>query len=304
MKPMRILLVFIALIAGGLAAFIATRENNQPDVVAANEVVRVVEEPKARILIASRALGLGQKLSSDDISWQEWPESAMREEFLVQNEEEDLLEELLGTPVRYEFFQGEPIRMSKLAPSKSGFLSAVLAEGMRAVSLSVTPESASGGFIVPNDRVDVVLSRSGSNFSETLLSNIRILAIGPQLGEIGTTSGDDNSQEPQAKVFETTQVATMELTPSQAEVLLNAGSAGRIALVLRSVNDFNKTTTEQAQNRSSAIQVVRYGNSSSVVSGTGAEDSVQALDDPTFVGTSVPSYDPNFATPEPTELLR
>lgn len=304
MKPMRILLVFVALIAGGLAAFLATRENNQPEVVAANEVVRVVEEPKARILIASRALGLGQKLTYDDISWQEWPESAMREEFIAQNDEEDLLEKLLGTPVRYEFFQGEPIRMSKLAPFKSGFLSAVLSEGMRAVSLSVTPESASGGFIVPNDRVDVVLSRSGSNFSETLLSNIRILAIGPQLGEIGTTSGDDNAQEPQAKVFETTQVATMELTPPQAEILLNAGSAGRIALVLRSVNDFNKTTTEQAQNRSSAIQVVRYGNSSSVVSGTGAEDNPQALDDSTFVGTSIPSYDPNYATSEPKELLR
>src|SRR5690606_3625979 len=132
----------------------------------------------------------------------------------------------------------EPIREAKLVHSDQGYLSAVITQGMRAVSIPVTPESASGGYIVPNDRVDVVLTRSGSAYSETILANVRVLAIGKRLGEVGTAAGPADPQEPSSQVFEGSQVATLELSPTQSETILNATSAGRLALVLRSVVDF------------------------------------------------------------------
>ncbi|MCD7058870.1 Flp pilus assembly protein CpaB [Pelagibacterium xiamenense] len=267
MKPARILLIVVALVAGGLAAFLATRGGDpEPQTV---EVTEVQQEPRVQVLVARSAIGLGQRVAADDVQWQDWPEGAVRPEYVTRTAVPDAPELLTGAVARFEIFAGEPIREAKLVNSDRGYMSAIIPEGMRAVSVPVTPESASGGFITPNDRVDVVLTRSGSRYSETILNNVRVLAIGARLGELGETGGGEDPDEPAGQRFAKDDIATLELTPHQAEVLLNATSAGRLALVLRSVADFNDPATGLATPGSAqaqAIKLIRHGNEQSVVS--------------------------------------
>ncbi len=265
MRPARILLIVVALVAGGLAAFLATR-GPSPEPTAPQEAAQVRTEPTVRVLVANTAIGLGQRLTANDVTWQDWPEGAVRPDYITSQMVPDAPTQISGAVARFEFFNGEPIREAKLVNSTQGYLSAVISEGMRAVSVGVTAESASGGFIVPNDRVDVVLTRSSSTYSETILSNVRVLAIGERLGEVGTTSGSGNPQEPSSQRFESSQIATLEMTPTQAEVILNSASAGRLALVLRSVVDFAETPSANG-GRSQAIRLIRYGNEQAIVSG-------------------------------------
>jgi pilus assembly protein CpaB len=266
MKPARILLIVVALVAGGLAAFLATRGGDAPAPQTV-EVTQIREEAKTKVLVATRAIGLGQRLTANDVSWQDWPQGAVRSEYITAELAPDAPAEVTGAVARFEFFPGEPIREAKLVSSEQGYLSAVITQGMRAVSIPVTPESASGGYIVPNDRVDVVLTRSGSAFSETILANVRVLAIGKRLGEVGPTAGTADPQEPSSQVFDGNQVATLELSPTQSETILNATSAGRLALVLRSVVDFAQRPSSE-QGRTQAVRLIRYGQTQAVMSGS------------------------------------
>lgn len=303
MKPARILLIVVALVAGGLAAFLATRGGDAPTPQTV-EVTQIQPEPRTQVLVATRAVGLGQRLTAGDVGWQDWPQGAVRGEYITSEQVPDAPAQVAGAVARFEFFPGEPIREAKLVRSDQGYLSAVITEGMRAVSIPVTPESASGGYIVPNDRVDVVLTRSGSSYSETILANVRVLAIGKRLGEVGTTASTADPQEPSSQVFDGNQVATLELTPTQAETILNATSAGRLALVLRSVVDFAETPSAQ-QGRTQAVRLIRYGQTQAVMAG-----SYQGSDPATQSGPSIsattaepgPASQPTPPASEPVEL--
>lgn len=267
MKPARILLIVVALVAGGLAAFLATRDGGDSDPQTV-EVTQVQQERRAQVLVANSAIGLGQRITAEDVAWQDWPEGAVRGDYITRKAVPDARDLMSGAVARFEIFAGEPIREAKLVNAGRGYMSAIIPEGMRAVSVPVTPESASGGFVNPNDRVDIVLTRSGSSQSQTILNNIRVLAIGARLGEMGETGVSEDPEEPSGQRFTKDDIATFELTPGQAEVLLNASSAGRLALVLRSVADFDDPNTGFAGSnaQAQAIKLIRYGNEQAVVS--------------------------------------
>jgi pilus assembly protein CpaB len=136
-------------------------------------------------------------------------------------------------------------------------MAAILPAGMRAISTEIDPKSAAGGFILPNDRVDVILTRrnrtSGGDqrVSDTLLHNVRVLAIG-QVIEIKKNENVANGK-----------TATLELTPEQAESLALASSMGEISLVLRSLSDARVTGEGNGEglnkNRRSSVTTLRYG---------------------------------------------
>src|SRR5690606_37371182 len=109
--------------------------------------------------------------------------------------------ELTDAVARFEFFPGEPIREAKLVRADQGYLSAVLSSGMRGVSVGVAAVSSAGGFVVPNDHVDVVLTTSTQTGqrSEVILSNVRVLAIGKRLGELGESGGDETASQASTK---------------------------------------------------------------------------------------------------------
>jgi len=270
MTPARIVLLLVALMAGGLAAYLATR--SRPPVVPAEQVVTEVvrEEGRTQILVASANIGVGQRLNDRVVRWQDWPQGAVQADYVSLQAMPDALTQLDGTVARFEFFAGEPIRAVKLVRAEQGYLSAVLAKGKRGVSIGVSANSASGGYIVPNDRVDVVLTRSGAGgeVSETILGNVKVLALGLRLGEVGTTGAPSNPDNPRTEVFSNETIATLELEPAQGELLINAAARGRLSLVLRSIADFAETA-EQARQRPSnqAIRVIRYGQESNVIAG-------------------------------------
>jgi pilus assembly protein CpaB len=144
-------------------------------------------------------------------------------------------------------------------------MAAILPTGMRAISTEISPETGAGGFILPNDRVDVILSKRDKNptrsgapdviNSEIILSNVRVLAI---------------DQAPKEKDGQNTVVGktvTLELKPEQAETLARARQAGTLALALRSITDVNmvenKTDDQAAPKQGDGVNVVRYGVPSS-----------------------------------------
>ena len=158
------------------------------------------------------------------------------------------------------FIAGEPIREQKLVKANgSGFMAAILPTGMRAISTEISPETGAGGFILPNDRVDVILSKREKNpdgrgsdvvQSEIILSNIRVLAI------------DQAPKEKEGVNSLVGRTVTLELKPEQAETLARARQSGTLSLALRSITDVNAAegrSEDQLQKRSESVNVVRYG---------------------------------------------
>jgi pilus assembly protein CpaB len=192
-----------------------------------------------KVLVATKAIGLGERLSSGAVAWQDWPQATVQSSYITDATTPDALTNISGNVARSEFVAGEPILDSKLVKTNEGFLSAVLAPGMRGVSVSVTADAASGGFIVPNDHVDVVMSRISDSVqqSQTVLTDVRVLAINSRLGQSGETGAPDPTSDAKSEIFSNTAIATLELNPIQSEIIVNATQAGKLSLVLRSLAD-------------------------------------------------------------------
>jgi len=265
MKPTRIVLLVVAIVAAGLAAYLATRGGNVPKTV--QEVVEV-EAPRTQILVAAEVIGVGQRLTPRVVQWQDWPESAVRPEYITISTIPDAPEQLTGTVARFEIFPGEPVLETKLVHADQGYLSAVLTKGMRAISLPVEVTSSAGGFIVPNDRVDIVqtLPSEAGLRTDTVIENVKVLAIGKRLGERGSGESADSGIDPQAETFSQDTVATIEVDPKQAEYLVTAISKGHLSMVLRSISDFGgPAKLVQANQDSLSVKLVRFGRQSSVI---------------------------------------
>lgn len=238
-------MIGVAVVAAGLATFLALQPQSEPEPAPVETAIPepvVIKEPMARVLVARDAVGTGQRLSEANLVWQDWPEAALGTDFITESASPEAMTQVAGALVRQPFYPGEPILAPKLMDAGPNYLAAVLDETKRAVSVSVNAESASGGFIVPLDRVDVVLTRSTprGTLSETILRNVRVLAVNDRLATDGTplpgTSADDeiaNDGENRVDLFHNTAIATLELAPDQAEVVINATNAGRLSLVLR-----------------------------------------------------------------------
>ena len=257
MYTARIIVLIIALGAGGIAAYLASGSNNNKPAV----VAPVAQLPTVDVLVAKSDIGLGQSVKPEDLQWQTWPAATASNIFIRRSERPDATTQIVGEIARAPFIAGEPIREQKLVKADgSGFMAAILPTGMRAVSTEISPETGAGGFILPNDRVDVILSKREKNpdrtgtsdivNSEIILTNIRVLAI---------------DQAPKEKDGQTTVVGrtvTLELKPEQAETLARARQSGTLSLALRSIADVNiveSNADDQAHRRSDSVNVVRYG---------------------------------------------
>jgi pilus assembly protein CpaB len=257
MKSARIVVLTVAIAAGGVAAMLAGRSDKPPEVKPdAAPVVATLD-----ILVAKADIAMGQALSPGDIAWQAWPAATATGNFIRRTDRPTAMEDLAGNIARVPFVAGEPIREAKLVNAKgSGFMAAILPSGMRAVSTQISPETGAGGFILPNDRVDVILTRrdreaekaTGSEVqtSETVLSNIRVLAI--------DQSVEEKSGGQKVVVGKT---ATLEMTPSQAETLTLSRQLGSLSLALRSITDSSGEDPKPDDNarRGSSVNIVRFG---------------------------------------------
>lgn len=281
MRVSRILLLLVALLAGGLAAFLATRGGGEP-APAPDAPVTVVQAATTKVLVAKTNIGVGQRLSETNIAWQDWPKDAAAQQkgYITSDATPNALTDMKDAVARFELFAGEPIIQGKLVKADQGYLSAVLDKGKRGVSINVSADSASGGFIVPNDHVDVILTRSTpeGQTSEPVLTNVRILAINARLGETGTTGaggdGSDPAADPKSQVFGGGAIATLELSPDQTDTIINAATLGKLSLALRSIVDFAPTTadTSDTVKKNAPIKIIRYGSQSNVTAGESSPD--------------------------------
>jgi len=255
MNIARIVVLAIALTAGGIAAYLASGSDSKS---APTEPVTQLQT--VDVLVAKADIGLGQTLTPNDVLWQSWPAAAASGTFIRRNDRPDAANQVAGSIARYSFVAGEPIREAKLVKTDgSGFMAAILPTGMRAVSTEISPETGAGGFILPNDRVDVILSkreknpdRNASNdivISEIILSNIRVLAI------------DQAPKEKEGTNTVVGRTVTLALKPAQTPILAAARQAGTLSLALRSIADVNQAEVnpdDQPRQRGN-INVVRYG---------------------------------------------
>jgi pilus assembly protein CpaB len=258
MNTARIVVLVIALGAGGVAAYLASGYDSKPAPSAAPAAAQL---PTTEILVAKSDIGLGQIVKPEDLQWQTWPASAASSAFIRRDGRPEAMTQIAGSIVRFPIMQGEPVREQKLVKAGgSGFMAAILPSGMRAVSTEISAETGAGGFILPNDRVDIILTRrnkaEGNNSgqeqisSETILSNVRVLAI------------DQAPKEKDGQNAVLGKTVTLELKPEQAETLARSRQSGSLSLALRSIVDINiadQSADDLPAKRGASVNVVRYG---------------------------------------------
>lgn len=263
LKPANIALLAVALLAGGAAAFLATQPQGGavtaqivPAPAPTPETV-VVTEPMAKVLVAKADIGIGERLSDRSVEWIDWPKDSLRPDFMT-TEAADADTGVADAVARFEFVAGEPILETKLTRAAEGFLSAVLDPGTRAVAVSVSAESGSGGFILPNDRVDIVhtVTINERQVSTTILSNIRVIAINSALGKAERDAeGGEGEEKPKSRTF-SSALATLSLDPRQAELVISATGSGQLSLVLRPTADVAEAqTADHSQAANEAIRL-------------------------------------------------
>jgi pilus assembly protein CpaB len=141
----------------------------------------------------------------------------------------------------------------------SGFLAAVLTKGMRAVSMEISAENGAGGFILPDDHVDIILTRRDKAAekvigvekmtSEAILRNVRVLAI------------DQAFEEKSGQRVAVGKTATLELNPEQVETLALSRQLGTLSLALRALVDSQSSTVEGGDDydKRGPMNTVRFG---------------------------------------------
>ena len=243
MSPMRIIILLVAAAAAAGAAFLVRNMSQQaapaPVEVAPPpvQVTEVIEVPQTPVLVITRDVAVGELLYPTDFAWKEWPDETLN----LNNYTQDLFptasEDLANSVVRLSMVQNEPILPHKIVQKgEAGYMSALLTPGMRAVSVEISVDRASGGFILPGDRVDIHITTEvevevdGATENRpttmTLMENVRILAIDQAFGE--STGGQ----------FAIGSTATVELFPEQARLLILAERLGAVSMTLRSLQDF------------------------------------------------------------------
>ena len=253
MNRARIVVLAIAAGAGLTALYLASgSDNSAPQ-------APVAQLPTVDILVAKSDIGLGQTVKPDDLQWQTWPAATASNSFMRRDNKADAIKDVTGSIARAPFVAGEPIRDSKLVRADgSGFMAAILPTGMRAISTEISPETGAGGFILPNDRVDVLLSKHEKNpqngaldvvNTEVILTNVRVLAI------------DQAPKEKDGTNALVGKTVTIELKPEQTETLTRARQTGTLSLALRSIADINavETKTDDSNKRGGTVNVIRYG---------------------------------------------
>jgi pilus assembly protein CpaB len=187
------------------------------------------------------------------------PTAALSPSYVVKAGEAGVLQAHIGGVVRQAMLAGEPVTSSKIVKSgTAGFMAAMLSPGARAVSVKISAETGAGGFILPNDRVDVlVTAKSNRNpVSRTVLSNVRVLAI------------DQSFKEKGSEGVAVGKTATLELLPAQAEVLAQSEALGTVSLALRSLADMG--ADKDSEITSGSVTMLRYGSVSQIaVTGAG-----------------------------------
>jgi pilus assembly protein CpaB len=256
MNTQRIIVLGLALVAAGGAALLVRGMlgGGTPAVQAKAQPAIAMSE----VLVASGNLTPGQGLAPDLVHWEKWPSASVDPAFITHQAAGSIEAAVKGSVVRAPILQGQPIANTAIVRGdSSGFMAASLGEGMRAVSITISPDSSAGGFILPNDRVDVILTRRPTGavttaFAKTIVTNLRVLAVDQTFKQ---------EKETRTVVGKT---ATVEVTPEQAELIAGAALSGQLSLALRPLgatasNDNDVSRKPRSGIADGPVSVIRYG---------------------------------------------
>lgn len=268
MNTSRLIVLGLAAVAAGGAAFLARGLLGG----GTSHVAAAPTPPPAttEVMVAASDIAPGQKLTPELVRWQKWPANSVDPSFITGTNETDTQAALKGTVVRSPVVAGQPLTtLNVIHADSASFMSATLMPGMRAVAITVSVASVAGGFILPNDRVDLVLTvpmPEGHRFrSATILHDVRVLAI-------DQATQDTGKQEKAQKAVSDAKTATLELSPEQAEKVTRAQASGTLSLLLRPLMEGNAdaggnarvaAARQRYKNADSSdngdVSVIRYG---------------------------------------------
>jgi pilus assembly protein CpaB len=257
MDRTRIIVLAVAAVAAGAVALLARSllGGGTPVTVAAPGPRIVMSE----VLVAAGELAPGSQLTPASVRWQEWPKTSVDPSFITRDSAPDVSKIVQGAVVRAPLMAGEPLSTTKVVHADSaGFLAAKLMPGMRAVSVAISVDTGAGGFILPNDRVDVLVTQQVGDthrfHTNTVLSNVRVLAV-------------DQTYDSKDTKTVVARTATLELAPDQVPLIERVKAGGTLALSLRALGDGGAAADAKlaslqkktAQPVSNDITVIRYG---------------------------------------------
>lgn len=237
-----------ALGAVAVVGFLQLQKMNKPAPVVETQpetnepIIQVVSEVDyVKVLVASQDIPLGSRLNPSLLQWKKWPTESLSPNFINQKNSPQIMEEMVSAVARTTIYAGEPIIQRKVVQAGDrGQMAAILKPGMRAVSTRISVDSAAGGFILPGDRVDVVLTVLVQNNAlpgmatagqkdyraTTIMENVHVLAIGQIYGDVS---------QGEASIIGST--ALLELSQPDAELMTEAQSKGDVSLLLRGLEN-------------------------------------------------------------------
>jgi pilus assembly protein CpaB len=240
LRVMAVLLGLIGLAGVGLA-LIGLQRPATPAQVAGVSAAPSTPVAQRSILVAARAQHAGNLMVADDVTAIQVVPGAEPPGSFIDSISNRMA--LRGAIVRHAIAANEPILATDvLNAGDRGFLAAVLGAGKRAVSVAVDNVSGTAGLIWPGDRVDLVLTQQIDDrdqppdrrvYGETVLTNLRVIAVDQQLVQGG--------QSGQAANTNTNRTITIEASPYDAERIAVASRLGRLSLVVRSATEDDQT---------------------------------------------------------------
>ena len=286
MGPVRIAILVVAAIAAiGLALVVRQMAARKPAPVAV--AAALPPQSTVQVLTARRDLPVGTRLASGDVAWTPWPTNALNAAYITDGAAParapegaarigetaastakivfagggSAMQAALGAIVREPILVNEPIVERKIVRGgQGGYMSVVLQPGMRAMSIPVNVETGAGGFILPGDRVDVLMSRkldaaaSGGSgqtaVANVAMRNLKVLAVDQQV---------DLPKNGKSILGAT---VTLEVPSGNAEDLLKAKAQGDLVLALRSYADMGGPSGASDGSRTQAVRMIRAGHSS------------------------------------------
>ena len=216
------------------------------------------------VLVVKQNLPIGKRIDAGDLEWLSWPKSGVQSDFVSASKPNSgKTRQFVGSVVRRGIIKGTPITNEAVFKTKNpGFLAGALDTNMRAIAIPVTAQSGAAGFILPGDRVDVILIQDVgkktrdnnsddpeapnafySHAAETILQNVRVLASDQKVSDF----------DKKAKVAKT---VTLEVTRKQAETLAVAGSMGKLSLALRSLSDVESDEASELARRKAVAEAI------------------------------------------------
>lgn len=241
----RLMILVVALLSGAVTWWLFAQNDSARRLSesAAQPVISTVD-----VLVYAADLRRGTLLTPDALRWQPQLKEAIPTAAITRDARPTAMDDLKGSVLKTSVLAGNPLRDGDVVTGRAGFMSLVVAPNMRAISIRIAEDKSAGGFILPDDRVDVIHTvvrdddgdGTASGISRTILYSVRVLAIGQTAAENSVKQTAKEQKQSTGVSSETVALgdtATLEVTEEQAELLAAAAASGQLTLSLRALDD-------------------------------------------------------------------